>query len=151
MVPRDRSFGGDDLQGALLLHLFAAFVSLVFQDEVFALCFRFDPTYPIQAPAVTFVVDDKYTAPVHPVRMPLLGIHIVSHAYCSYAARLLERPRKLPNAADDWKADGFILPDLRFDSGERMVARADRQRSLPHPTKYAGVMQGTSSIPQHAR
>ncbi|KAJ3520495.1 hypothetical protein NM688_g9154 [Phlebia brevispora] len=38
----------------------------VYQGEVFALRFRFDSTYPIVAPSVTFVVDDQYTAPIHP-------------------------------------------------------------------------------------
>lgn len=38
------------------------------QGEVFALMFRFDNQYPISSPAVQFVVDDKYQAPVHPVR-----------------------------------------------------------------------------------
>lgn len=39
------------------------------QGEVFALKFRFDGQYPIQPPAVQFVVDDKYQSPVHPVRL----------------------------------------------------------------------------------
>lgn len=38
------------------------------QGEKFALKFRFDNQYPISAPAVQFVVDSKYQAPVHPVR-----------------------------------------------------------------------------------
>ncbi|CAL1697330.1 unnamed protein product [Somion occarium] len=37
-----------------------------YKGEVFALMFRFDPQYPISAPAVQFVVDDKYKAPLHP-------------------------------------------------------------------------------------
>lgn len=31
--------------------------------------FRFDSRYPIAAPAVTFVVNDQYQAPLHPVRI----------------------------------------------------------------------------------
>ncbi|KAH8101559.1 UBC-like protein [Cristinia sonorae] len=38
----------------------------LYAGEVFALKFRFDPQYPISAPAVQFVVDDYYKAPVHP-------------------------------------------------------------------------------------
>ncbi|TCD67458.1 hypothetical protein EIP91_012375 [Steccherinum ochraceum] len=38
----------------------------LYQGEVFALKFRFDSQYPISAPAVQFVVDDYYKAPVHP-------------------------------------------------------------------------------------
>ena len=38
------------------------------QGEKFALKFRFDAHYPISAPAVQFVVDGTYEAPVHPVR-----------------------------------------------------------------------------------
>lgn len=37
------------------------------QGEVFKLMFRFDPSYPISAPAVQFVVNQESTAPVHPV------------------------------------------------------------------------------------
>ncbi|KDQ54933.1 hypothetical protein JAAARDRAFT_38048 [Jaapia argillacea MUCL 33604] len=37
-----------------------------YPGEVFALKFRFDPNYPISSPAVQFVVDGKYTSPVHP-------------------------------------------------------------------------------------
>lgn len=40
----------------------------VIQDEKFALRFIFDNSYPITPPAVMFVVDDEYQAPVHPVR-----------------------------------------------------------------------------------
>ena len=47
----------------------------VAQGEKFALKFRFEPQYPIASPAVQFVVDDKWKAPVHPVcplaRIPL--------------------------------------------------------------------------------
>lgn len=45
----------------------------ILQGEVFALRFRFDSTYPIVAPSVTFVVDDQYAAPVHPVRLIILN------------------------------------------------------------------------------
>ncbi|KAI0726054.1 UBC-like protein [Fomitopsis betulina] len=38
----------------------------VFAGEVFCLRFRFDSQYPISSPAVQFVVDDKWKAPVHP-------------------------------------------------------------------------------------
>ncbi|KAI0369956.1 UBC-like protein, partial [Pilatotrama ljubarskyi] len=38
----------------------------VYQGEKFALMFRFDGHYPISAPAVQFVVDDTYQAPIHP-------------------------------------------------------------------------------------
>ncbi|KAH9947407.1 UBC-like protein [Amylocystis lapponica] len=38
----------------------------VFQGEKFALKFRFDNQYPISSPAVQFVVDDQYQAPMHP-------------------------------------------------------------------------------------
>ena len=38
------------------------------KGEVFALKFRFDNSYPFGAPIVTFVVDDKFQAPLHPVR-----------------------------------------------------------------------------------
>ncbi|KAI0932826.1 hypothetical protein AcW1_000160 [Taiwanofungus camphoratus] len=38
----------------------------IYAGEVFALMFRFDNQYPISSPAVQFVVDDKYQAPVHP-------------------------------------------------------------------------------------
>ncbi|KAG8976826.1 hypothetical protein FRC05_003176 [Tulasnella sp. 425] len=34
--------------------------------ETFAVEFRFGARYPIESPAVVFVVDDKYKAPVHP-------------------------------------------------------------------------------------
>ena len=37
------------------------------QGEKFALKFRFESGYPITSPAVQFVVDDKYQAPLHPV------------------------------------------------------------------------------------
>ena len=70
MVPLHRSPWRHYLQGESVFLPFLQFKSCLLcddQDEVFALCFRFDPTYPIQAPAVTFVVDDKYSAPVHPV------------------------------------------------------------------------------------
>ncbi|KAJ3482989.1 hypothetical protein NLI96_g6601 [Meripilus lineatus] len=40
------------------------------QGEVFALKFRFEPGYPISAPAVQFVVDQQYKAPLHPVSTP---------------------------------------------------------------------------------
>ena len=46
------------------------------QGEKFALKFRFDNQYPISAPAVQFVVDDRYTAPIHPVRP-----HSIPHAH----------------------------------------------------------------------
>ncbi|OBZ79964.1 putative ubiquitin-conjugating enzyme E2 W [Grifola frondosa] len=38
----------------------------IYQCEVFALKFRFDNQYPISSPAVQFVVDNKYQAPIHP-------------------------------------------------------------------------------------
>jgi ubiquitin-protein ligase len=38
---------------------------------MFALRFQFDTSYPITPPAVTFVVDEHYKAPVHPVRFPV--------------------------------------------------------------------------------
>ncbi|KAF9818502.1 hypothetical protein IEO21_02740 [Rhodonia placenta] len=38
----------------------------VYEGEVFALKFRFDSSYPISSPAVQFVVDDTWKAPVHP-------------------------------------------------------------------------------------
>ncbi|PIL29932.1 hypothetical protein GSI_07843 [Ganoderma sinense ZZ0214-1] len=38
----------------------------VYQGEKFALKFRFDGQYPISAPAVQFVVDGSYHAPIHP-------------------------------------------------------------------------------------
>jgi len=38
----------------------------LYQNEVFVLKFRFDGQYPISAPAVQFVVDDQYKAPLHP-------------------------------------------------------------------------------------
>ncbi|TDL28953.1 UBC-like protein [Rickenella mellea] len=38
----------------------------LYKDEKFALKFRFDPQYPISSPAVQFVVDEKYQAPLHP-------------------------------------------------------------------------------------
>ncbi|GBE78648.1 UBC-like protein [Sparassis latifolia] len=37
-----------------------------YEGEVFALKFRFDSSYPISSPAVQFVVDEKFQAPVHP-------------------------------------------------------------------------------------
>jgi len=38
----------------------------LFKDEVFALRFTFGSRYPIEAPEVVFVVNDKYKAPMHP-------------------------------------------------------------------------------------
>lgn len=38
----------------------------VYEGEAFALKFRFDSQYPISSPAVQFVVNDQYKAPVHP-------------------------------------------------------------------------------------
>lgn len=38
----------------------------LYQGETFAVEFRFGPRYPIESPAVVFVVDNKYKAPVHP-------------------------------------------------------------------------------------
>ncbi|KAH9905510.1 UBC-like protein [Epithele typhae] len=38
----------------------------VYQGEKFALKFRFDNQYPISAPAVQFVVEDNWVAPIHP-------------------------------------------------------------------------------------
>ncbi|KAL4254495.1 Ubiquitin-conjugating enzyme/RWD-like protein [Abortiporus biennis] len=38
----------------------------LYKGEVFALKFRFEPGYPISSPAVQFVVDDKFRAPLHP-------------------------------------------------------------------------------------
>ncbi|KAG8904223.1 hypothetical protein FRC01_008822 [Tulasnella sp. 417] len=38
----------------------------LYQGETFAVEFRFGPRYPIDSPAVVFVVNDKYKAPVHP-------------------------------------------------------------------------------------
>jgi len=38
----------------------------VYKGEVFALRFRFEPQYPIASPEVTFIVDNKFTSPVHP-------------------------------------------------------------------------------------
>ncbi|KAK9893884.1 UBC-like protein [Cystobasidium minutum MCA 4210] len=52
----------------------------VYQGEKFLLRFKFDNSYPMEAPEVTFVVDDKWKAPEHPhvysnghVCMSLLG------------------------------------------------------------------------------
>lgn len=61
------------------------------QGEVFALRFRFDSTYPIVAPSVTFVVDEQYTAPVHPVRHSIFVAQYKPN-YRS-AACLLQRTR----------------------------------------------------------
>ncbi|PSR72674.1 hypothetical protein PHLCEN_2v11463, partial [Hermanssonia centrifuga] len=38
----------------------------IYSGELFALQFRFDAQYPISSPSVTFVVNDKFQAPVHP-------------------------------------------------------------------------------------
>ncbi|KAG8907483.1 hypothetical protein FRB99_004059 [Tulasnella sp. 403] len=38
----------------------------LYKGETFALEFRFGSRYPIESPAVVFVVDDTYKAPVHP-------------------------------------------------------------------------------------
>ncbi|KZT58467.1 UBC-like protein [Calocera cornea HHB12733] len=38
----------------------------LYEGEKFCLRFRFSPSYPIESPEVTFVVDDKWAAPVHP-------------------------------------------------------------------------------------
>jgi len=38
----------------------------IYKDEKFALKFRFDKGYPISSPAVQFVVDAQYQAPLHP-------------------------------------------------------------------------------------
>jgi len=38
----------------------------LYKEEVYTLQFRFDPQYPISAPAVQFVVTDGRQAPVHP-------------------------------------------------------------------------------------
>ncbi|CDO74798.1 hypothetical protein BN946_scf185001.g46 [Trametes cinnabarina] len=45
----------------------------VYKGEKFALMFRFDNQYPISAPAVQFVVDDKWSAPEHPICASILG------------------------------------------------------------------------------
>jgi len=37
-----------------------------YQGEVFTLKFRFSPQYPIDSPAVQFVVDQTHQSPVHP-------------------------------------------------------------------------------------
>lgn len=38
----------------------------LYKEEVYTLQFRFDPQYPISAPAVQFVVTNGHQAPVHP-------------------------------------------------------------------------------------
>ncbi|KAH7104528.1 UBC-like protein [Auriculariales sp. MPI-PUGE-AT-0066] len=38
----------------------------LYKGETFALRFRFEPQYPIASPEVTFVVDGKFQAPIHP-------------------------------------------------------------------------------------
>ncbi|EGN94083.1 hypothetical protein SERLA73DRAFT_144522 [Serpula lacrymans var. lacrymans S7.3] len=38
----------------------------LYQGEVFKLMFRFDSQYPISSPAVQFVVDNEFQAPIHP-------------------------------------------------------------------------------------
>ncbi|EJT98922.1 UBC-like protein [Dacryopinax primogenitus] len=38
----------------------------LYEGEKFCLRFEFPHNYPIDSPAVTFVADDKWTAPVHP-------------------------------------------------------------------------------------
>ena len=66
------------------------------QGEVFALHFRFDSSYPITPPAVTFVVDDRYQAPVHPVRPPPRPNHRSRPRADPHAARILQWTRTSP-------------------------------------------------------
>lgn len=44
-----------------------AYFLITSQGEVFALQFIFENTYPISPPSVTFVVNDKFQSPEHPV------------------------------------------------------------------------------------
>ncbi|KAG9044130.1 hypothetical protein FS837_008744 [Tulasnella sp. UAMH 9824] len=46
--------------------LSATLITKIYVGETFAVEFRFGPRYPIESPAVVFVVNDKYKAPVHP-------------------------------------------------------------------------------------
>jgi ubiquitin-conjugating enzyme E2 W len=50
----------------------------LYKDQVFAVQFRFTPQYPIASPEVTFVVDDTYKPPLHPVS-PSVDLFRVSH------------------------------------------------------------------------
>ncbi|KAF7972567.1 hypothetical protein HWV62_38604 [Athelia sp. TMB] len=44
------------------------------QGQVFTLMFRFTPQYPIDSPAVQFLVDQTHVAPIHPVRLLCLRL-----------------------------------------------------------------------------
>lgn len=45
------------------------FTHRLWQGEKFLLMFRFEDDYPISSPAVQFVVNQEYQAPIHPVRL----------------------------------------------------------------------------------
>lgn len=44
--------------------------------------FRFDNQYPIVSPTVTFVVDNEFQAPLHPVRLSLFRTSIIFLKSC---------------------------------------------------------------------
>ena len=68
----DRGAGKELVRGMLHGNCVSGLYSLHWlQGEVFALKFRFDNSYPFGAPIVTFVVDNKYQAPLHPVSTPV--------------------------------------------------------------------------------
>ena len=70
LVPVYRGFGRILVSSALSIIIIIPRDVLILstrKGEVFALKFRFEPSYPISSPAVQFVVDNKYNAPLHPV------------------------------------------------------------------------------------
>ncbi|KAG8880358.1 hypothetical protein FRB97_000895 [Tulasnella sp. 331] len=48
------------------------------KGEKFALVFKFGNRYPIEAPAVMFIVDSQYEAPLHPFRIAAVCITLQS-------------------------------------------------------------------------
>jgi hypothetical protein len=117
------------------------------QGEAYTLMFRFPSMYPIESPAVQFLVDQTRQSPVHPVRnipdMVLWNLtHCIDqHVYSNGHVRLL--------------CSWLIMPvphfmgntDMRLHPWIRLVSGIGRCFCVCYVAEYAGFVQGAHVPP----
>ena len=127
--------------------------------------FRFDSQYPIASPSVTFVVNQDYQAPLHPVRI----LHSISSHYTHSnhfhflsfvslwpTARLFQRARTSnpsPLRIEDKRKTHTNMSilgettDMREHPWRWLVARAERRFDMHLAPEHACIMYCASLLP----
>lgn len=106
--------------------------------------FRFSPHYPIDSPAVQFLVDSTHVAPIHPVRLSHSYLHTTKS--CLRSSTYIRMAMYVRICYRLFDADRLAGVDMREHSWQRVVPRSKRNLGVCNTSEHVSILQGSSHI-----